>query len=383
MALEGLVQAFLRRDAAAHARSPEEERDLLRAILASTSEGVYSTDLEGRIVSFNASAERITRRRAEDVVGRGYVEALGLVDPSEGSRSEGELPLECCIRTKQPVYLPLAYVTRPDGRRVPVALSTSPILGPLGGPAWCVAVFRDIERDLEIEEMKVNLISLVSHELRTPLGHIRGFTSTLLQEDVEWDQPMRTEFLRDIEREVGRLDRLITDLLDMSRMQAGALVSAERCPSAPIELVTAGLEPVRGLLRGRDVAVDVPPDLPAIEVDAPALSRVISNLVENAAKYSPAGSAVTIRARRRADRLTIAVEDRGPGIPSAEHERVFEKFVRVAHPGLPPVPGAGLGLAICRGIVAAHGGTVRAEDREGGGSRLVVSLPLQARTAGG
>lgn len=372
---EAREQALRPRDASALARSPEEERHLLRAILASTNEGVYSTDLDGRIVSFNAAAERITGRSAAEVIGRNYAQAIGL-DSQGVSEPEQEAPLECCIRTKQPVYLPVAYLTRPDGRRVPVALSTSPILDPLGGPAWCVAVFRDLGQDLEIEEMKVNLVSLVSHELRTPLGHIRGFTSSLLQEDVEWDDETREEFLRDIEREAARLDRLISDLLDMSQMQAGALVSAERCLTAPIDLVSAGLDRVSSLLAGRDVAIHVAVDLPEVAVDAAAMARVISNLVENAAKYSPPGSRIDLSARREGDRLVIAIEDRGPGIREDDRERIFEKFVRVRPAGLPPVPGVGLGLAICRGIVAAHGGAIRAEAREGGGAQLVITLPL-------
>lgn len=369
-------------DASGLARSPEEERNLLRAILASATEGVYSTDLEGRIVSFNAGAERVSGRTAAEVVGRNYVDALGLTDEKDEPLCGADRPLECCISTKQPVYLPVTYLRRPDGRRVPIALSTSPILDPLGGPAWCVAVFRDLSRDRELEEMKLHLISLVSHELRTPLGHIRGFAGTLLQEDVEWDEATRREFLRDIEREVERLDRMIEDLLDTSRMQAGALVSTERCLVAPVDLIAAGLERVRGLLAGREIVVDVPADLPELAVDPPALARVVSNLAENAAKYSPTGAPIRVSARRDGERVTLAVEDSGPGIPPDDLERVFEKFVRVQRPGLPPVPGAGLGLAICRGIVAAHGGAIRAEGREGGGARFVVSLPLPATPAG-
>ena len=373
---QGQALASRRRDAFALARSPEEEGNLLRAILASTNEGVYSTDLEGRIVSFNAAAERLTGRSAAQVVGRNYVEAIGLTDQRDVPLSEADRPLECCISTKQPVYLPIAYLTRPDGRRVPIALSTSPILDPLGGPAWCVAVFRDLSRDRELEEMKVNLISLVSHELRTPLGHIRGFASSLLQQDVEWDPATRLEFLRDIEREVERLDKLIADLLDMSRMQAGALVSPERCAAAPAELVAAGLERVRGLLAGHEVGVEVEAELPEVVVASAALARVVSNLAENAVKFSPADAPIRVSARRDGDRVVLAVEDRGPGIPPDDLERIFEKFVRLQHPSLPRVPGAGLGLAICRGIVAAHGGAIRAESRVGGGARFVVSLPL-------
>jgi len=356
-------------------RLAHKERDPLRAILASMTEGVYSTDLEGRVLWVNPAAERIAGREAAQVVGRNYVESLDLADESGLPLSEAERPLECCIAAKQPVYLPLVYLRRPSGERVPIALSTSPILDPLEGPASCVTVFRDLRRDQELEEMKVNLVSLVSHELRTPLGHIRGFASTLLQRDLEWDPRTREEFLRDIEREVERLDKLITDLLDMSRMQAGLLDAFERRPVPPAALVSTALERVRELLADREVVVDVPTNLPDVEADASAMTRVIANLLENAAKYSPPGSAVHVGATRADDDLRLTVEDRGPGIPPEERERVFEKFVRLPRAGA-GVPGVGLGLAICRSAVAAHGGKIWAEDHEGGGARFVVSLPL-------
>lgn len=360
-------------------RLAHKERDPLRAILASMTEGVYSTDLEGRVLWLNPAAERIAGREAAQVVGRNYVEALDLTDESGLPLSEAERPLECCIASKQPVYLPLVYLARPNGERVPIALSTSPILDPLEGPASCVTVFRDLGRDRELEEMKVSLVSLVSHELRTPLGHIRGFASTLLQRDVEWDPETREDFLRDIEREVGRLDRLIIDLLDMSRMQAGLLDAFERRPVPPAALVASALERVHELLAGREVAIDVATDVPELEADASAMTRVIANLLENAAKYSPPASPVRVAAVRAGDDLRLMVEDRGPGIPPTERERVFEKFARLPRPGA-GVPGVGLGLAICRSAVAAHGGKIWVEDREGGGARFVVSLPLATRS---
>lgn len=360
-------------------RSRQEERKLLRAILESTSEGVYSVDLDGRIVSFNAAAERISGRDAQQVVGRNYVEALLLTDDSGQPLSRADPPpLECCIATKKPVYLPIVYLERPDGQRIPITLSTSPILGPLGGPAWCVTVFRDLSRDREVEALKVNLISLVSHELRTPLTHIRGFVSTLLQRDVQWDAETQQEFLGDIEQEVERLDKLITDLLDMSRMQAGVLDTRERLPTAPRRLVEDAIERIHGLLAGRQVTVDCPADLPEIEVDPAAIARVLANLLENAAKYSPPGSQIRVTVGRDPSGVRFTVEDRGAGIPPQDLERVFEKFVRLQRPGGARVPGAGLGLAICRGTVTSHCGAIWAENREDGGARVVVSLPVEA-----
>lgn len=219
----------------------------------------------------------------------------------------------------------------------------------------------------------VDLASLLSHELRTPLGHIRAFASTLLQPDVRWDETTRQEYVRDIEQEAIRLERLIDDVLDISRIQAGLADPLVR-PVAVDAVISAAAKSMHGPLEGRELLIDLAPDLPPALLDLPLMARVLCNLLDNASKYSPAGTPIRVSASRHAGEVWIAVEDHGPGIPRDEAGRIFEKFVRLHAPGAPPVPGTGLGLAICRGIVEAHGGRIWAEDRRGGGARLVVAL---------
>ena len=223
-----------------------------------------------------------------------------------------------------------------------------------------------------------DVLAAAFHELRTPLSHIKGFVSALRQGDVEWDEATRADFLAEVEREADRLASLIGDLLDLSRLERGGL---ERAPVRPAALVAGGLDRVRGLLADRPLELRVPPDLPPVWADAPQLERVLANLLENAAKYSPPGSPIAVSAAPLPGRrLELAVEDRGPGIPEPLLERVFDQFFRAPGPADHPVAGTGLGLSIARSIVLAHGGRIRAENRPDGGARLVISLPLSPPT---
>ncbi len=233
-------------------------------------------------------------------------------------------------------------------------------------------LYREAQRAVRVRD---DFLASASHELRTPLGHVKGFVSTLRQSDVDWDEETRRDFLGEIEREADRLSGMITNLLDMSRIESGGLEPLERSPAPLSALVSRGVARVRGLLEGRRVLVDMAADLPPVPVDDAQIERVVANLVENAARYSPAGRPVRISAMVVGGKAQLRVEDEGSGIPACDQERVFEKFYR-STPNGSGVGGTGLGLAICRGIVEAHGGSIWAANRPGGGACLTVHLPL-------
>jgi PAS domain S-box-containing protein len=223
-------------------------------------------------------------------------------------------------------------------------------------------------------------LAATSHELRTPLAHIKGFASTLRQVDVEWDEPTRQDFLAEIEHEADRLTRLIANVLDISRVESGALPN-DRSLTHARALLLAALERVRPLLGDRLVSIEADPSLPELSVDSAQLEGVFANLLENAAKYTPQGSPLRVSAEALDGGLVLRVEDEGPGIPPEDLERIFQKFVR--GPGLPAsIPGTGLGLAICRGIVNANGGRIWAENRPASGAAFVVWIPLAASGTG-
>ena len=233
-------------------------------------------------------------------------------------------------------------------------------------------LYRETQLAVRVRE---EFLAATSHELRTPLHHIKAFVSSLRLPDINWDEDTRQDFLAEIEREADRLGRLIADLLDLSRVESGGLDASQRQAHSPADLVQGGLDRVRGLLEGWRLIVDVPSDLPPVHVDVAQLEGVVANLVENATKYAKPHGTIQIRARTDAGNIELVVEDDGPGIATEHLEMVFDKFFRVRTSEHSAIPGTGLGLAICRAVVRGHGGQIRAENREEGGARFVISLP--------
>ena len=221
------------------------------------------------------------------------------------------------------------------------------------------------------EEMRSSLLSAVSHDLRTPLAAITGAVSALRDQSVQLDVAQREELLSAIHEEARRLERLVANLLDMTRVESGTLRA--RREWVPLEeMVGAAISRVEDALGARPLRVSLAPDLPLLHVDPLLIEQVLVNLLDNAAKYTPADSAIDIDGRNDANGVVIEIRDRGPGIAAGDENRVFEKFYRGANPS---VAGAGLGLAICKGIVDAHGGTIAVESRAGDGATFRVRLP--------
>jgi two-component system sensor histidine kinase KdpD len=241
---------------------------------------------------------------------------------------------------------------------------------------------REAERirlQMETERLRSSLLSAVSHDLRTPLSVITGAVSTILESDASLDSAVRQELLASALGEAERLNRLVANLLDMTRLEAGALDVRKEWQSLE-EIVGAALARLARQLRNHEVVTRLPSDLPLVPLDELLIHQVFVNLLENAAKHAPAGSWVEVGAWTEDGALVVQVADGGPGLPPADLERVFEKFYRT--PDSTGRPGAGLGLAICRGIVELHGGKIWAENRPDGGAVFRFTLPLAAASPG-
>jgi two-component system, OmpR family, sensor histidine kinase KdpD len=225
------------------------------------------------------------------------------------------------------------------------------------------------------DALRAALLSSISHDLRTPLSAIKAAASSLLQEDVQWDEETRHSFTLAIEREADRLNRLVGNLLDMSRIEGGALKPEKEW--YPIdELIHDVLDRMRFLLQERDVRISLPENLPPVELDYLQMDQVLTNLIENALHYTPAGTPVEISVQVTGEEMTISIADYGPGIPPNDRERIFDKFYRVLGTQRKGKEGSGLGLAVCRGLVEAHGGHIWVENRNGGGAIFRFTLPL-------
>ena len=239
----------------------------------------------------------------------------------------------------------------------------------------------DAERarvETETERARSALLASVSHDLRTPLAVITGTATTLLSPEAPMEPGTRRELLETIADESARLGRLVEDLLQMTRLEAGVPPHLEWVPVE--ELVGSALARTDGVLKGHAVETSIAPGLPLVRVDDVLATQAIVHLLENAARYTPPGTAVEVAARREEGWLVIEVSDRGPGLAPGDETRVFEKFWRAGaaaesarKPGAPA--GTGLGLAICRAIIESHGGSVEAGHRPGGGARFTLRLP--------
>jgi two-component system, OmpR family, sensor histidine kinase KdpD len=226
----------------------------------------------------------------------------------------------------------------------------------------------------ETDRLRTALLNSVSHDLRTPLASIKASASSLLDPEVDWSPAERKEFLATISSEVDRLTHLVHNLLDMSRIEAGAL-DPHLTETTIAEVVGPVVRRARAASRQR-VDVDVPETLPPVLVDPVRLDQVLTNLLDNARGYA-AGGPVQVVAGQAGPEVEVRVIDHGPGIPAPERERVFNQFYRLKGGGKRP-EGTGMGLAICRGIVEALGGSLRVETTPGGGATFVLTLPAAA-----
>ncbi len=227
------------------------------------------------------------------------------------------------------------------------------------------------------ERLQKVLLGCISHDLKTPLTGVIGSLSTLLEEQT-LNRRGRNELLTIAYREAKQLDRFVTKVLEMTRLEAGA-VGIRQEPIDLRSVIHSAVDHLREVLEGRRCRVELPPRLPPVYADAILLPHALINVLDNAAKYSPPETPIEITARAEVGDVVISVADRGIGIPAAHLGRVFEKFHRLRQPASTTgvASGTGLGLPIAKGIVAAHGGAIWAEQREGGGTVVRISLPFR------
>jgi two-component system sensor histidine kinase KdpD len=229
----------------------------------------------------------------------------------------------------------------------------------------------------EVDRLRHALVGAVSHDLRTPLATVKVASSTLLDPAGHLSDADIHELHRLIDIETDRLTRLVNSILDMTRIDAGAL-EVRRAPASVFDLVNGVVADLGSALGDRPVDVVIPDSLPDVDVDPVLIGQVLANLLDNANRHSPANSLITVAGQVRSDRVAVSVTDSGPGVPPPERMAVFDRFVRFDHGGR-----TGLGLTIAKTFVEAHGETIWVEDGPGGGARFVFTLPLVAGNGAG
>jgi len=299
----------------------------------------------------------------------GSVVAEGRIGPVDGGREES-IPLDAHERNLGRIVV-VTNGTRPvlssEDRGVIHTLASQIALAIEGMRLGSEA--EQARMEAETNRLRAALFSSVTHDLRTPLASITASVSALLEQRSPLEREQRHELLETIDQEAGRLNRVIGNLMDLSRMRAGA-IAPSKAPTAVDELIEGVIARTGFLLKDHDIRLMLRENLPEIPLDLGQIDQALTNLLENAARFTPPGRTITVAAARWHDGVQIRIADRGPGIPRDERERVFEPFVRGDGS-----TGAGLGLAIARAIVDAHSGTIRIADEPGGGAALVIELP--------
>ena len=349
------------------------ERRELTAIVDGATDAILQVDADCAVLRINAAAERLLGISAKDALGRSCRSVLGCDE--SGEHPEGTCPLAEVLATGAPIAYRESTVRGAQGESIRVAGSYARTRGDTAESARATAIVRDITAVKALEELKAGFIATVSHELRTPLALIQGYADTLLH--LELDEQAKRSYIERIHQTTGRLSALVSDILDVTHLDADPLV-LERSPVQLASLV-ARLRGDFAITGGAErLRVELPTDLPPLEVDSTRVSQVLENLVSNALKYAPPDSPVTIGARVEGPWVVVWVDDLGIGVPEEDRGLVFEPFHRARNVRESNVPGTGLGLHITRRLVEAHGGKIWLDARPDGnpGTRATVTLPV-------
>lgn len=314
----------------------------LQAVLASMSEGIIVADADRRVTLVNPAARGL----------------LSL--PARGEDEEPQLLTDELV---------------PASERV-IRSYSAPVRDDFGQVIGTVTVLRDATRDQELDRLKSEFLTVVSHELQTPLTAIKGALELVMDDDTGQLSKVQRRFLETIERNSTRLIGLVGDLLDLSRLEAGR-VELEQQPLDTRGLVRGAVAAVSNLFdaRGTQLQVEVPESVPPILGDRRRIEQILTNLLANAAKYTPPGGTVQVAADSENGHVWLSVADNGPGVPASERDIIFDKFYRGRDATKRSEPGSGLGLAIVKSLVELHGGFVRIEESAPRGARFVVVLP--------
>jgi len=355
-----------------------DQKNTLERVLAGTADGVYVVDAKGTFLLWNAAAARMTGVGPEEALASGY-EAIGGADRQGRSLADlDRRAFESAAGDSTNRQNSFSYEVFFDATSRWVSVSASPLRDHAGSIGAMVHAFRDVTVAREVEQMKSEFISTVSHELRTPLTSIKGATA-LLVDQIGNDTGTTGELLEMVRNNSERLLRLINDLLDATKLEAGKLAIRRRAcePKPLLERAVAGMAGYAEEY-GVTVRTDVAPGLAPIVADPDRLEQILSNLVSNAVKFSHRGDEVVVRARADGDFLRVDVADTGVGIAEDDLPRLFERFTQLEH-GRRARPGTGLGLAITKGLVDAHGGSISVSSNLGEGSTFTFALPFAKR----
>jgi PAS domain S-box-containing protein len=344
----------------------ERSRDRIQAILRSVADGLIVTDMDNNVVMINRQGERLLGVRAERVIGRPLEEVFDCEHMSNylnarkhGSDEAATADLDLC---------PSCLKGR---RQIQARISRTHNRG--GDRTGLIILLRDITRERDLDRMKNEFISTAAHELRTPLTSILGFSELLLQDET-FSRELQQECLSHIHKNAENLHEIVEDLFILSRFQAGEGVPLRKAPCDLSAYIGKLVDCYRSKFPDHQFSLSLPNPMPTTIIDCDKVMQVMENLLSNAVKFSPEGGSIRVEGTLKAGFLRICVTDRGIGMTREQLERIFDKFYR-ADASDTAAPGLGLGMALARNIVEAHGGTIRAASQKGVGTTITFTLP--------
>lgn len=353
-------------------RAVRYEKERLDAILDAAADGLLILEPDHTIERCNRAFERFYGRPRQEIIGKKHHEIIVWAREPNGRTLEEAEAGGWPLTPHAHLYVE-GDLQRPDPPPLPVGITYAPLLYD-GRLRNIIVSVRDITHFRQAEELKSTFISIISHELRTPVALIKGYASTLRREDMSLDPVLVQESLTIIEEEADRLSRMIDDLLDASRLQAGGLQLQRSEVSLPL-LAERLAERFRTQTTKHTLIVDFPSHFPILLLDEGRMDQVLSNLISNAIKYAPSGE-IRIQGQVRPEQVIVCVSDQGPGIDPRDLPHIFDRFYR-SETAIRKTKGAGLGLYLARAIIEAHGGRIWADSSPQGGARICFSLPVK------
>jgi signal transduction histidine kinase len=359
------------------------EKQRLDAIIQQNADGVMILDPSLRITVFNKALSRMVGWSADEAIGQDHetlFQWLSLktdMDLHEALANGWPMPGAAHLYVEGDLQRPYEEQTETaDGQRISLGITYAPLMDGDGRMTDIIANVRDLTRYREEEALQKTFISVVSHELKTPVSIIKGYAGTLRRQDANWSPEVIQESLTVIEEEADNLTEMIDDLLEVSRLQAG-IFTLEVSEDVQLNRVVENTARKFGSQsKKHHIKVNFPPDFPPIWGDERRLGQVMNNLISNAIKYSPDGGDVVIRGELHPQHITVAVSDRGIGIPEHEQHRIFQKFSRLDNALSRKTEGTGLGLFLCKAIIEAHNGRIWFhKNHDGPGTTFTFSLP--------
>lgn len=347
------------------------ERQRLDALIDSAADGILILTADHRVERANPAFERLYGLPRDEIQGKAHNEIIRWSGKPDGQTLEEAEAQGWPLTPNAHLYVE-GDLQRSEPPTIPVGITYAPLLNAEGLLRNIIVTVRDITHFRTADEIKATFISIVSHELKTPVALIKGYASTLRRDDARWDKHVVQDSLTVIEEEADRLAKMIEDLLDASRLQAGGL-SLNRADVSLPNLATRLAERFQTQTKEHKLLVDFPADFPIILADETRIEQVLSNLISNAIKYSPNGE-IRISGQVRPEQVIVTVNDEGPGIDPRDMPHIFDRFYR-ADTAVRKTKGAGLGLFLARAIVEAHGGRIWVDPQPGSGARICFSLP--------